>query len=87
MLVIVDTEHIGVEPHFASAEGGMSFLLEGDGLDFELSEHVSSRSTGLDGEFGEVLAHLEFLEMEGRFEGHFDNLCFAVWVRCEINDL
>ena len=63
MLVVVNTQHIGIEPDLTAADGRMAFLLESDGLDFELRKHVSSCRTGLDSQFGEVFAHLEFLEV------------------------
>ena len=43
MFVIVNAQHIGIEPHFASTEGRMSFLAEGNGFDFELREYVTAR--------------------------------------------
>ena len=86
VFIVVDAQHIGVEPHFASAERGVTFLLEGNGLDFKLGEYVSSCCTRFDRQLGEIFADLEFLEMQLRFECHFDNLRFSVGIRCEIND-
>ena len=45
------------------------------------------QGTRLDGQFGEVLAYLKFLEVQLGFEGHLDDLRFAVGVGREIDDL
>ena len=86
VLVVVDTQHVGIEPNLTTADGGMAFLLEGDGLDVKFREHVSTSGTGLDSQFRQVFADLEFLEVKGRFEGDLNNLGFTVGVRREIDD-
>ena len=87
VLVIVDTQHILIEPYFASAEGRVPLLLEGNRLYLEFREHVSSRRTGFDSQFGQVLADLQFLEVQLRFERHADDLRLAVRVGGKIDDL
>ena len=49
VLVIVDAQHVWIEPHLASAERRTAFLLEGDRLDVEFREHVAACGTRLDG--------------------------------------
>ena len=41
MLVVVETVDVGVEPHLAPAEGGMSVALETDAVDRFLGEQIS----------------------------------------------
>ena len=87
VLVIVDTQHIGVEPYFASAEGGMPFLLEGDGFDLVFGEHIAPRRTGFDRQFGQVFEHLQLLEVQRGFERHAYHLRLAVRIGGKIDDL
>ena len=55
MLVVVETVDVGVEPHLASAEGGMSVALETDAVDGFLGEQVTLRRASLDENLREVL--------------------------------
>ena len=64
----------------------MAFLLKRDGFDIEFRQHISSRCTGLDSQFGEVFGDLEFLEVQGGFECHFDDLRFAIRIDGKIDD-
>src|SRR5574344_829072 len=48
VVVVVETVDIGVKPHLASAEGGMSVTLETDAVDGFLGEQVALRRTSLD---------------------------------------
>ena len=46
--VVVEAVDVGVEPHLSSSESGVSFLLQADGFDVELSEQVAPRGFPLD---------------------------------------
>ena len=52
VLVVVDAQHIGIEPDLTSAEGRMSFLLEGNRFDFEFRQYIASCRTRFDRQLG-----------------------------------
>ena len=87
MLVIVNAQHVRIVPYFSSAERRMTLLLQGNGLHLKLRQHVTSCRTGLHRQFTQVLADLQFLQVQLRFQHHFDRLRLAVRVSREIDDL
>ena len=87
MLVVVETVDIGVEPHLASAEGGVAVALQSDAVDGVAREEVSLRRTPLDEYGGKVLVEEDapFLFLRG-VEGDLYYLRLAVGVGSEIDD-
>ena len=49
VFVVVDAQHIRVEPYLPSAERRTPFLLQRDGFDFIFGQQVASRRAGFDG--------------------------------------
>ena len=87
MFVVVDTQHVGIEPYLTSTQRRMTFLLQGDILHVELRQHIASRSTRFDSQFRKVLANLQFLKMQLRLEYHANHFGLSVGVRREVHDL
>ena len=85
MLIIVDTQHIRIEPHFSSSKCRMAFLLERDRLDIIFGEHITSCCSRLDRQFTEVFVDLQFLQMHSRLEQDAYDFCFSIGVRRKIN--
>ena len=85
MFVVVDTQHIRIEPNLASTKCGMTFLLECDRLNVILGQHISSRGTRFNSQFAQILLHLQFLKMQSGFECNTNHFGFAIWIGGEIN--
>ncbi len=83
--VVVDAQHVGVEPHLAAAQRRVAFLFEGNRLDVVLGQHVAACGTRLDSQFGQVLEYLQFLQMKRRLQGDADHLSLAVGIGGEID--
>ena len=85
--IVVDTQHIRIEPHLAAAQRGMPLLLERDGLDLVLGQHIAPRRAALNRQLAEIFADLHLLEMQSRLKRHLDDFRLAVRVGREIKHL
>ena len=63
----------------------MTFLLERDGLDFELRKHIAHSATVLDRQFRQILEHLNLLQMQLRLECYAYHLSLTVRVSSEVH--
>ena len=87
VLVVVQTVHVRIVPHFAPSEGGVAVTLQSDAMDGELCQEISFRCAPLDGNLREILVDEDFPEFRIRFERHLDDLRLAVGVGCEVHHL
>ena len=85
--VVVEAEHVGVKPHFASAECRSAVLLERDAVYFILGDEISARLLALDGELREIHIELQHLQAEFRLEGNLQHFSLAIGVGCEPENL
>ncbi len=65
----------------------MALLLERDGLDLVLGQHIASCRATLNRQLAEILADLHLLEMQSRLERHLDDFRLAVRVGRKIKHL
>ena len=90
VLFVVDAVDVGVEPHLASAEGGVAVTLQSDAVDGFLGEHVAAGGTSLDEDVGKVAfeedAHARIGCLDAGVEGDFDDFCLAVGIGGEVHD-
>ena len=84
--VVVDTQHIGVEPHFASSQRGHALLLESYLLDLVFGQQIATAAATFDCKLRQVLEHLHVLELETRVELNAYHFCLAVGVGGEVHD-
>ena len=59
--VVIDAQHIGIEPHFAAAKRRYAFLLERDAVYLGFSHHVASRKFAFHEQVGKIHVELQHL--------------------------
>ena len=84
--VVVQAEHIRVEPYFSSTEGRTSPLLENNLVHIVLREDVPHRLTSLDTDFAEILFEGNLLELRIRLVRYLDDFGFSVRIGGEVDD-
>ena len=85
-LVVVQTEHIRVEPYLSSAQGRTASLLEHNLVYIVLREDVTHGLATLDANFAEVLFKGNLLDFRVRLEGYLDDFGLTVRVGGEVHD-
>ena len=84
--VIIETQHILVEPYFPSAQCRTAALLQGYLMNRVTGEYVTHSLASFDVYLAEVFFENYAAYTRIGFEGYFDNLSLTVGIGCEIYD-
>jgi len=84
--IVVQAEHIRVEPYFSSAQGRTSPLLEDNLVYVVLREDVPHRLASLDADFAEILFEGNLLDFRIRLVRYLDDFGFTVRIDGEVDD-
>ena len=84
--VVVQAEHVAVEPYLTPTERRRTTLLERDLVDLCSGEDVAERGATLDQYLAEILLEDERLLPQFRLEDHLHCLRLTVWIGAEIKD-
>ena len=87
MLVVVETVDIGVVPHLASTQRGMSVALESDAVYLVFRKDDAFGAASFDANLREVLVEENLLEFGSRVKRHFNHLRLTIWIGSEIDHL
>ena len=86
VLVVVQAVHIGVEPHLATAQSGVSVALQTDAVHRILSQQVTFRGSSLNHNLREVFLNENLLELRIGVKRNLDNLSLAVWISRKVEN-
>ena len=84
VVVVVETVHVGIEPHLPATQRTVSVALQRDAVHRVFRQYVSHCRSALHEDFREILLYEYVLEFRRRVERHFDYLCLTVRIGCKI---
>ncbi len=82
--VVIQSQHIGIEPHFAAAQCGAALLLQRNFEDIVFGQNISHGLTAFDGYLSKIFFELQFPDSGSRLEGNTDNFGLAIRIGAEI---
>ena len=84
--VVVEAQHVTVEPDFPSAQGGASALFQGYLVYGEFREYISHGLPSLDIDVAEILLEDNTAYTGIGFQGYLDDFSFSIGIGGEVGD-